>query len=87
MTDKEFEDAINGVGQFAPKPKFGGTGRVGKASSQDIWASNRSQYKEEAGEFGKQLAKWVKNERENRLLVNKEDIIDELRKENRYNGK
>jgi hypothetical protein len=83
--EQDFIDQLNGTGEYAPKQVFKGTGTVGKSSAEAIWSSNKRAYQEEAGKFGKELAKWVKNERENTLLVNREDIINELRKEGRYN--
>ena len=82
--EQDFINAINGTGQYAPKPKFLGTGKVGKQSAE-AWRCNPKD-KIVPGDYGKALAQWVKNERQNTLLVNREDIINELKKENRYNG-
>lgn len=84
MSDKEFEDLINGVNVAQPKQVFRMGMQPGKQSYQSVHQSNKEAVV--PGEFGKQLAQWVKNEKENTLLVNREDIINELRKEGRYNG-
>ena len=81
--EQDFINAINGVNQIQ-RPKFLGTGKVGKQSAE-AWRCNPKD-KIVPGDYGKALAQWVKNERQNTLLVNREDIINELRKEGRYNG-
>lgn len=82
--EQDFIDAINGTGQYAPKPIFRGTGMPGKQSAE-AWRCNPKD-KIVPGDYGKALAQWVKNERQNTLLVDRETIINELRKEGRYNG-
>lgn len=81
--ERKFIDEINGVGAYKPKPKFLGTGRVGKQSFEAIWTSNKDAIK--PGEFGTQLAKWAKQENERDFNKTKEQILEDIRKE-QYNG-
>lgn len=83
MSDKEFEDLINGVNQPKPKQIFRGTGMPGKQSLDMIRASNKEAYKQEVGKFGTELAKWAKQENSNDLTKSKEQILEDLKKEGR----
>ena len=81
MSDKEFEDLINGVNQPKAKQVFRGTGMPGKQSLDMIRASNKEAYKQEVGKFGIELAKWAKQENSNDLTKSKEQILEDLRRE------
>ena len=83
MSDKEFEDLINGVNQPKAKQVFRGTGMPGKQSLDMIRASNKEAYKQEVGKFGTELAKWAKQESSNDLSKSKEQILEDLKKEGR----
>lgn len=85
MTDKEFEDLINGVNTVKAKPKFKGTGMPGKCNYDAVHSSNKDYIKK--GEFGKQLAQQQYNTKINEGLWSKEDIRRLIDKEKKENGK
>lgn len=85
MSDKEFEDLINGVNQPKPKQVFKMGVQPGKQSYQSVHQSNKDAVV--PGEFGKQLAQQQFNTKINEGLWSKEDIRRLIDKENEENAK